>query len=67
MVGAITSAVGKAVGVVAAVGDSETAELLTGLREFGRLDVLVINPGILPDRVLGAVGGERSQGAPCGP
>ncbi|MER6691510.1 SDR family oxidoreductase [Streptomyces minutiscleroticus] len=53
-VDAIASAGGKAVGVVAAVGDSEAAERLTGtaVREFGHLDVLVTNAGILRDRVL---------------
>ncbi|GAB2809665.1 SDR family oxidoreductase [Streptomyces daliensis] len=53
-VAAVTSAGGKATGVVAAVGDSETAERLVGtaVREFGRLDVLVTNAGILRDRVL---------------
>ncbi|MFG3133788.1 SDR family NAD(P)-dependent oxidoreductase [Streptomyces tendae] len=53
-VAAITEAGGKAAGVVAAVGDSEAAELLTetAVREFGRLDVLVTNAGILRDRVL---------------
>ncbi|MGW0561507.1 SDR family oxidoreductase [Streptomyces sp. NPDC003016] len=53
-VAAITSAGGRAAGVVAAVGDSEAAEQLveTAVREFGRLDVLVTNAGILRDRVL---------------
>ncbi|MFD7564587.1 SDR family NAD(P)-dependent oxidoreductase [Streptomyces tendae] len=53
-VAAITEAGGKAAGAVAAVGDSEAAELLTetAVREFGRLDVLVTNAGILRDRVL---------------
>lgn len=53
-VAAITEAGGKATGAVAAVGDSEAAELLTetAVREFGRLDVLVTNAGILRDRVL---------------
>ncbi|MGW7518422.1 SDR family oxidoreductase [Streptomyces sp. NPDC054796] len=53
-VAAVTSAGGKATGVVAAVGDSEAAERLVGtaVREFGRLDVLVTNAGILRDRVL---------------
>ncbi|QHA08675.1 SDR family oxidoreductase [Streptomyces broussonetiae] len=50
----LTSAGGNAVGVVAAVGDSAAAEQLveTAVREFGRLDVLVTNAGILRDRVL---------------
>ncbi|MER7192707.1 SDR family oxidoreductase [Streptomyces flaveolus] len=53
-VAAITSAGGRATGVVAAVGDSEGAQLLvdTAVREFGSLDVLVTNAGILRDRVL---------------
>ncbi|MEV5759528.1 SDR family NAD(P)-dependent oxidoreductase [Streptomyces tendae] len=53
-VAAITEAGGKAAGAVATVGDSEAAELLTetAVREFGRLDVLVTNAGILRDRVL---------------
>ncbi|QUW88896.1 SDR family NAD(P)-dependent oxidoreductase [Streptomyces sp. V17-9] len=53
-VGAITAAGGRAVGVVAAVGDSEAAERLTeaAVGEFGRLDLLVTNAGILRDRVL---------------
>ncbi|MEU0881401.1 SDR family oxidoreductase [Lentzea sp. NPDC005914] len=43
---------GKA--VIAPVGSTETAELLvnTAVEEFGRLDVLVTNAGILRDRVL---------------
>jgi 3-oxoacyl-[acyl-carrier protein] reductase len=50
----ITAAGGRATGVTAPVGDTETAELLadTAVREFGRLDVLVTNAGILRDRVL---------------
>jgi NAD(P)-dependent dehydrogenase (short-subunit alcohol dehydrogenase family) len=53
-VGAITSAGGRATGVTAPVGDTETAEALvqTAVREFGRLDVLITNAGILRDRVL---------------
>ncbi|MER7721344.1 SDR family oxidoreductase [Streptomyces flaveolus] len=53
-VASITSTGGRATGVVAAVGDSEAAQLLvaTAVREFGSLDVLVTNAGILRDRVL---------------
>lgn len=53
-VATITSAGGRAAGVVAAVGDGDAAEQLvaTAVREFGRLDVLVTNAGILRDRVL---------------
>lgn len=53
-VGAITAAGDTAVGAVAAVGDSAAAEQLveTAVREFGRLDILVTNAGILRDRVL---------------
>jgi len=45
---------GKATGVAAAVGDSESAQRLVdaAVGEFGRLDVLVTNAGILRDRVL---------------
>ncbi|GAA0470362.1 dehydrogenase [Paractinoplanes deccanensis] len=50
----IHGAGGRAAGVVAAVGPAETAEQLVGtaVREFGRLDVMVTNAGILRDRVL---------------
>ncbi|MFD0395889.1 SDR family oxidoreductase [Streptomyces nogalater] len=53
-VASITSAGGRATGVVAAVGDSEAARRLvdTAVEEFGSLDVLVCNAGILRDRVL---------------
>ncbi|GAA2131520.1 SDR family oxidoreductase [Actinomadura napierensis] len=53
-VGKITAAGGTATGVVAAVGGTEAADELVGtaVREFGRLDVLVTNAGILRDRVL---------------
>jgi 3-oxoacyl-[acyl-carrier protein] reductase len=53
-VGAITAAGGAATGVVAAVGGTETADELVGtaVREFGRLDVMITNAGILRDRVL---------------
>ncbi|GEL17245.1 SDR family NAD(P)-dependent oxidoreductase [Pseudonocardia asaccharolytica] len=50
----ITGAGGRAVGVVAPVGTAEVAEQLvaTAVEEFGRLDVMVTNAGILRDRVL---------------
>ena len=45
---------GKATAVTAAVGSSETADMLVAeaLSEFGRLDILVTNAGILRDKVL---------------
>lgn len=50
----ITDAGGTAVAVVAPVGDTETADLLvnTAVREYGHLDVMVTNAGILRDKVL---------------
>ncbi|MCZ4081907.1 SDR family oxidoreductase [Streptomyces antarcticus] len=53
-VATIRSEGGTAAGVVAAVGDSAAAQELVeaAVREFGRLDVLVTNAGILRDRVL---------------
>ena len=53
-VGHITGAGGTATGVAAEVGATETAERLvsTAVREYGRLDVLITNAGILRDRVL---------------
>ncbi|MFD8636773.1 SDR family oxidoreductase [Streptomyces sp. NPDC059533] len=53
-VASITSRGGTATGVAAAVGDSEAAQRLVdaAVAEFGRLDVLVTNAGILRDRVL---------------
>ncbi|MFC7304020.1 SDR family NAD(P)-dependent oxidoreductase [Streptomyces monticola] len=45
---------GRAVAQAAAVGGSEAADLLVerAVSEFGRLDILVTNAGILRDRVL---------------
>lgn len=45
---------GQAVSVAAAVGTTETAEALvaTAVEEFGRLDILVANAGVLRDKVL---------------
>ncbi|MFD8500784.1 SDR family NAD(P)-dependent oxidoreductase [Amycolatopsis sp. NPDC059657] len=45
---------GRAVAVAAPVGSAETADRLVGaaVDEFGRLDVLVTNAGILRDKVL---------------
>jgi 3-oxoacyl-[acyl-carrier protein] reductase len=53
-VDAIRAVGGAATGVTAAVGDSASAQMLVdaAVREFGRLDVLVTNAGILRDRVL---------------
>jgi 3-oxoacyl-[acyl-carrier protein] reductase len=50
----ITSAGGKAVAVVAPVGSTETAQALVSaaVENFGRLDILVTNAGILRDTVL---------------
>jgi NAD(P)-dependent dehydrogenase (short-subunit alcohol dehydrogenase family) len=50
----ITDAGGRAVAEVAAVGTSEAAEALVGraVSEFGRLDVMVTNAGVLRDKVL---------------
>ncbi|MEU0740437.1 SDR family oxidoreductase [Streptomyces sp. NPDC006134] len=50
----LTDAGGTAVAEVVAVGTSEAADRLVGraVAEFGRLDVLVTNAGILRDRVL---------------
>jgi NAD(P)-dependent dehydrogenase (short-subunit alcohol dehydrogenase family) len=50
----ITDAGGRAVAVTAAVGSAETAQQLvdTAVNEFGRLDVLVANAGVLRDKVL---------------
>jgi 3-oxoacyl-[acyl-carrier protein] reductase len=53
-VASIVDAGGKAVAVVAAVGSTETAKKLvdTAVAEFGRLDIMVTNAGILRDTVL---------------
>jgi 3-oxoacyl-[acyl-carrier protein] reductase len=50
----ITKAGGTATGAPGAVGDTGTAEHLvaTAVREYGRLDVLITNAGLLRDRVL---------------
>jgi NAD(P)-dependent dehydrogenase (short-subunit alcohol dehydrogenase family) len=50
----ITAAGGRATAVVAPVGETETAEALVerAVTEFGRLDVMCTNAGILRDRVL---------------
>jgi 3-oxoacyl-[acyl-carrier protein] reductase len=50
----VRSAGGRAAVVVAAVGTTETAELLvsTAVSEFGRLDVMIANAGVLRDRVM---------------
>lgn len=51
---AIVRAGGRAVAVVGAVGSSEFAQELVDhtVREFGRLDILVTNAGVLRDTVL---------------
>jgi NAD(P)-dependent dehydrogenase (short-subunit alcohol dehydrogenase family) len=51
---AITAGGGRAVAEIAAVGDSEAAEALVAraLEEYGRLDVMCTNAGVLRDRVL---------------
>ncbi len=45
---------GRAVAEVCAVGDTDTADALVGraVAEFGRLDIMVTNAGVLRDRVL---------------
>ncbi|MGI5158449.1 SDR family oxidoreductase [Microbispora sp. CA-102843] len=52
--GGIAAKGGRAAAVVAPVGSAEVAERLvdTAVKEFGRLDVMVTNAGILRDRVL---------------
>jgi len=50
----VAAAGGTVAGAVARIGDTETANLLVGraVAEFGKLDILVSNAGILRDRVL---------------
>ncbi|THG29525.1 SDR family NAD(P)-dependent oxidoreductase [Naasia lichenicola] len=50
----VRTAGGRAATVVAAVGSAETADLLVSaaVGEFGRLDAMVTNAGVLRDRVL---------------
>jgi 3-oxoacyl-[acyl-carrier protein] reductase len=50
----IAEAGGRAASAIAPVGTAEVADLLvkTAVEEFGRLDVMVTNAGILRDRVL---------------
>lgn len=50
----ITSAGGRAVGEPGAVGTAEVADALVdrAVKEFGRLDAMVTNAGVLRDRVL---------------
>src|ERR1700681_485413 len=50
----ITAGGGRAVAEVCAVGSSEAADLLVAraVNEFGRLDIMCTNAGILRDRVL---------------
>jgi 3-oxoacyl-[acyl-carrier protein] reductase len=54
IVAAIRAAGGRAAAVVAPVGTSEVAQQLvdTAVAEFGRLDILVTNAGILRDKSL---------------
>ncbi|GAA1414904.1 dehydrogenase [Glutamicibacter uratoxydans] len=53
-VASITARGGKAAGVAAAVGSTETAKALVAaaIENFGRLDILVTNAGILRDKSL---------------
>lgn len=53
-VASITAAGGRAVAVAAAVGSTETAKALVAaaVENFGRLDILVTNAGVLRDKSL---------------
>ena len=53
-VASISAAGGHAVAEIQAVGDSGAAQALVGraVSEFGRLDIMVTNAGVLRDRVL---------------
>jgi NAD(P)-dependent dehydrogenase (short-subunit alcohol dehydrogenase family) len=53
-VGLITGSLGRAVAVVAPVGGTDVADrvVATAVQEFGRLDVMVPNAGVLRDGVL---------------
>jgi NAD(P)-dependent dehydrogenase (short-subunit alcohol dehydrogenase family) len=53
-VAAIANTGGRAVSEIGAVGDTATAESLVSraVNEFGRLDVMVTNAGVLRDKVL---------------
>lgn len=57
---AIREAGGRAVSVIAPVGPSATAEALVAAaqEEFGRIDILVANAGVLRDRVLWKMGND---------
>lgn len=57
-VASITEAGGRAVAVVAPVGPASTADKLVeaAMTQFGRLDILVANAGVLRDRVLWKMG-----------
>ena len=50
----LTALGGRAVAEVAAVGEAEAAERLVGraVEEFGRIDLMVCNAGVLRDRVV---------------
>jgi NAD(P)-dependent dehydrogenase (short-subunit alcohol dehydrogenase family) len=60
VVGEIAAAGGSAVPVVAPVGPTATADALveTAVREFGRLDAVVANAGVLRDRTIGKMSDE---------